>query len=51
MKFVDWLAKELGTRKWVVAQRWTDKLREKYEVRITRKYYAHLVRKFITGAE
>jgi|HubBroStandDraft_6_1064221.scaffolds.fasta_scaffold1573615_2 hypothetical protein len=34
MTFCNWLEKELGTRKWVVAKRWTDRLRRDYDCRV-----------------
>lgn len=34
MGFADFVSKRVGTTQWVVARRWTPKLKEKYLVRI-----------------
>jgi len=37
-----WLAQKLGTTKWVVAARWSPKLREKYDTRLSQALYNEL---------
>jgi hypothetical protein len=51
--FADWLARQIGTRNWVVAARSTTKLREKYQTIIRphifaayKKQYGEEIRKF-----
>ena len=46
-EWLDWLAEQVGTRKWVVAGRLTDRLRRKgYEVAIHPKRYSALALQF-----
>lgn len=40
--FCEWIASELGTRKWCVAARTTQKLLQKYDIVITQKRYSEL---------
>ena len=42
----DWLANKLGTHKWVVAPRLTEKLREKYDVAISQQRYNELAQQY-----
>lgn len=45
--FTDYLAKKLGTRHWVLAQRLTDRLRRKgYELAISARHYDTLEKEF-----
>ncbi len=47
--FTDWIAAQLGTRKWVVFARLTQRLRDKgYEKAVTPKRYRELMRQFET---
>jgi hypothetical protein len=44
MKFTDWLEQKLGTRKWVVAERLTKRLRDKgYVLAVSQKKYRALM--------
>lgn len=45
--WINWLARRVGTTKWVLAQRLTDNMRSKgYEVAIPQKRWADLEREF-----
>lgn len=39
LRFADWVSARVGHQKWVVAKRWTKKLREQYVTRISPDEY------------
>lgn len=48
-QFCDWISTRLKTRKWVVAPRWTDQLRDDYEIRLSQKQYSALFSEWQNG--